>query len=273
MSAGKCENKIGFIFNNALINLINDCCDSSSSSSCSYSSSSSTTSCSNYASSSNALCKKASKYDFFSTESRKSSSNLCKSSKHYKKGKKHHSSSSSSSCSINCKVNTIKTNDNCANNIPNCCEPKYSCCNKQACVQKFCSQLFGGQPKYCYITLCKTDLVSQTLSLATTFEECWAGFLANLYQLLKGSFLISFNKCGIIITIYAQLFRYQLCKETNSVKLYFKYNIAPSGQCNTDIKNIDIYYKLHNEVVSDVRFYYDVNDTFNPIRNIVYPQY
>ena len=154
------------------------------------------------------------------------------------------------------------------------CEPEVKCCGKTACVQKYCSGLFGGDAKYCYIKLCKNNLVSQTLSLATTFEECWNGFVSNLYQLLKGSFLISFNKCGIIITIYAQLFRYQLCKETDSVKLYFKYNIVPpNGECVNDMRKIDIYYKLHNEIVSDVRFYYDANNTFNPIRNIVYPQY
>ena len=309
MSAEKCVNKIGFIFSNAFIKLFDDCCDSSSSSSCNSSSSSS---CRNYASSSSSICKKANKYDFFSTESASSNSSLCSSSKSSKSSKKKSkckkcNSSSSCSCqnvpfssldSKNLSLNTnstgnldfkypgVFTNSSCtptckpifsnnpyANPYSNICGPSYDCCGKTACVKRYCSPLFGGTPKFCSVELCKFDLVSQTLALATTFEECWNGFVANLYQLLKGSFLISFNKCGIIITIYAQLFKYKYCKDSDSIKLYFKYNIVPpSGECQNEIKKVDIYYKLHNEKVSDVRFYYDANNPFNPIRYIVYPE-
>jgi hypothetical protein len=139
--------------------------------------------------------------------------------------------------------------------------------------KKYCTSLFSNNPKTCYISLCKQDLVSSTLALAVDFNECWNGFVSNLYTLLKGSFLISFNKCDSIITIYAELFKYKLCADKDEVYLFFKYNIVPpTVQCSEDLYKMDLFYKLHNEKITNVRFYYDDTKPFNPIRHIVYPQ-
>ena len=304
----KCINKIGFIFKNAQINLINECVDKC----CKKSSKKSS-------------CHKANKYDFLTTEpieyihKKKSSNkesnnkksntislwsslNIDSSSNHSQKDSSNiiDISQNISSNIINISNNSLSDiflnnmNDS-SNNIKNNYSESSVPCNQPIkkhhkhhkhhkhqhhhhhhhhhCETiKFCTSLFSNKPKTCYITLCKQDLVSSTLALAVDFNECWNGFVSNLYTLLKGSFLISFNKCDVIITIYAELFKYKLCPDKDEVNLFFKYNIVPSVECSDDLYKMDLFYKLHNEQITNVRFYYDDTTPFNPIRHIVYPQ-
>ena len=115
--------------------------------------------------------------------------------------------------------------------------------------------------------------MSSTLSVCTdNKDECWIKFTENLYELLGGSFLITFTKCNIFRTLYCQLLKINYCACCQEIKLFFKYNLLPpkkiEEECYNNINNIDLYYKLENCVYHNLRFYYDREYNFNP-RNFI----
>jgi hypothetical protein len=115
--------------------------------------------------------------------------------------------------------------------------------------------------------------MSSTLSVCTdNKDDCWVKFTENLYELLGGSFLITFTKCNIFRTLYCQLLKIDYCMCCQELKLFFKYNLLPpkkiEEECYNNINNIDLYYKLENCVYNNLRFYYDREYNFNP-RNFI----
>lgn len=119
------------------------------------------------------------------------------------------------------------------------------------------TNIFNKDPKYCEIILKKKDFLSSTLNVCTNNEDMWTLFIKNLYKLLRGFFMISFTKHNVINTIYTQFIKYKY--KHDELKMFFRYNISPSPE---NINDINIFYKLHNECIHNVRFYYD--DTYNP---------
>jgi hypothetical protein len=163
---------------------------------------------------------------------------------------------------------------------PICYEPsicggnKY---NKKKCShknkKKFKTDIFNKLNKYCLIKLTKENFMSSTLSVCTdNKDDCWVKFTENLYELLGGSFLITFTKCNIFRTLYCQLLKIDYCMCCQELKLFFKYNLLPpkkiEEECYNNINNIDLYYKLENCVYNNLRFYYDREYNFNP-RNFI----
>jgi hypothetical protein len=115
--------------------------------------------------------------------------------------------------------------------------------------------------------------MSSTLSVCTdNKDDCWVKFTENLYELLGGSFLITFTKCNIFRTLYCQLLKIDYCMCCQELKLFFKYNLLPpkkiEEECYNNINNIDLYYKLENCEYHNLRFYYDREYNFNP-RNFI----
>ncbi len=163
---------------------------------------------------------------------------------------------------------------------PICYEP--SICgdnkhNKKKCShknkKKFKTDIFNKLNKYCLIKLTKENFMSSTLSVCTdNKDDCWLKFTENLYELLGGSFLITFTKCNIFRTLYCQLLKIDYCMCCQELKLFFKYNLLPpkkiEEECYNNINNIDLYYKLENCVYNNLRFYYDREYNFNP-RNFI----
>ena len=208
--------------------------------------------------------------------------------------------SSDSSSTFNClssecnssffKNNDLLTNKSCKvpqkcdqNNLcikPICYEPsicggdnkcKKKCSHKNK--KKFKTDIFNKLNKYCLIKLTKENFMSSTLSVCTdNKDECWIKFTENLYELLGGSFLITFTKCNIFRTLYCQLLKINYCACCQELKLFFKYNLLPpkkiEEECYNNINNIDLYYKLENCVYHNLRFYYDREYNFNP-RNFI----
>ena len=163
---------------------------------------------------------------------------------------------------------------------PICYEPsicggnKY---NKKKCShknkKKFKTDIFNKLNKYCLIKLTKENFMSSTLFVCTdNKDDCWVKFTENLYELLGGSFLITFTKCNIFRTLYCQLLKIDYCMCCQELKLFFKYNLLPpkkiEEECYNNINNIDLYYKLENCVYNNLRFYYDREYNFNP-RNFI----
>ena len=151
----------------------------------------------------------------------------------------------------------------------NKCKKKCSHRNKK----KFKTDIFNKLNKYCLIKLTKENFMSSTLSVCTdNKDECWVKFTENLYELLGGSFLITFTKCNIFRTLYCQLLKINYCACCQELKLFFKYNLLPpkkiEEECYNNINNIDLYYKLENCVYHNLRFYYDREYNFNP-RNFI----
>ena len=151
----------------------------------------------------------------------------------------------------------------------NKCKKKCSHKNKK----KFKTDIFNKLNKYCLIKLTKENFMSSTLSVCTdNKDECWLKFTENLYELLGGSFLITFTKCNIFRTLYCQLLKINYCACCQELKLFFKYNLLPpkkiEEECYNNINNIDLYYKLENCVYHNLRFYYDREYNFNP-RNFI----
>ena len=151
----------------------------------------------------------------------------------------------------------------------NKCKKKCSHKNKK----KFKTDIFNKLNKYCLIKLTKENFMSSTLSVCTdNKDECWIKFTENLYELLGGSFLITFTKCNIFRTLYCQLLKINYCACCQEIKLFFKYNLLPpkkiDEECYNNINNIDLYYKLENCVYHNLRFYYDSEYNFNP-RNFI----
>jgi hypothetical protein len=128
------------------------------------------------------------------------------------------------------------------------------------------TNIFNKDPKYCAIILKKKDFLSSTLNVCTNNEDMWTLFIKNLYKLLRGFFLISFTKHNIINTIYTQFIKYKYNCKCEELKMFFRYNISPSPET---INDVNIFYKLHNECIHTVRFYYD--DTYNPFALIPMP--
>jgi len=163
---------------------------------------------------------------------------------------------------------------------PICYEP--SICgdnkkNKKKCShknkKKFKTDIFNKLNKYCLIKLTKENFMSSTLSVCTdNKDDCWVKFTENLYELLGGSFLITFTKCNVFRTLYCQLLKINYCECCQELKLFFKYNLLPpkriEGECYNNINNIDLYYKLENCEYHNLRFYYDREYNFNP-RNFI----
>jgi hypothetical protein len=151
----------------------------------------------------------------------------------------------------------------------NKCKKKCSHRNKK----KFKTDIFNKLNKYCLIKLTKENFMSSTLSVCTdNKDECWIKFTENLYELLGGSFLITFTKCNIFRTLYCQLLKINYCACCQELKLFFKYNLLPpkkiEEECYNNINNIDLYYKLENCEYYNLRFYYDREYNFNP-RNFI----
>lgn len=163
---------------------------------------------------------------------------------------------------------------------PICYEP--SICghnkqNKKKCShkdkKKFKTDIFNKLNKYCLIKLTKENFMSSTLSVCTdNKDDCWIKFTENLYELLGGSFLITFTKCNIFRTLYCQLLKINYCACCQEIKLFFRYNLLPpkkiEEECYNNINNIDLYYKLENSIYHNLRFYYDREYNFNP-RNFI----
>jgi len=151
----------------------------------------------------------------------------------------------------------------------NKCKKKCSHKNKK----KFKTDIFNKLDKYCLIKLTKENFMSSTLSVCIdNKDDCWVKFTENLYELLGGSFLITFTKCNIFRTLYCQLLKINYCACCQELKLFFKYNLLPpkkiEEECYNNINNIDLYYKLENCVYHNLRFYYDREYNFNP-RNFI----
>lgn len=164
---------------------------------------------------------------------------------------------------------------------PICYEPSIcgidNKCGKKKCShknkKKFKTDIFNKLNKYCLIKLTKENFMSSTLSVCSdNKDECWIKFTENLYELLGGSFLITFTKCNIFRTLYCQLLKINYCACCQELKLFFKYNLLPpkkiDEECYNNINNIDLYYKLENCVYHNLRFYYDRDYNFNP-RNFI----
>ena len=139
--------------------------------------------------------------------------------------------------------------------------------------KKFKTDIFNKLNKYCLIKLTKENFMSSTLSVCTdNKDDCWIKFTENLYELLGGSFLITFTKCNIFRTLYCQLLKINYCACCQELKLFFKYNLLPpkkiEEECYNNINNIDLYYKLENCEYHNLRFYYDREYNFNP-RNFI----
>jgi hypothetical protein len=191
-------------------------------------------------------------------------------------------SSKSCSDSLKYKKKYYKNNkSNCKPCIkPICYEPsicggddkcKKKCSHKNK--KKFKTDIFNKLNKYCLIKLTKENFMSSTLSVCTdNKDDCWVKFTENLYELLGGSFLITFTKCNIFRTLYCQLLKINYCDCCQEIKLFFKYNLLPpkkiEEECYNNINNIDLYYKLENCVYHNLRFYYDREYNFNP-RNFI----
>jgi len=148
---------------------------------------------------------------------------------------------------------------------------KKKCCHKNK--KKFKTDIFNKLNKYCLINLNKENFMSSTLSVCTdNKDDCWIKFTENLYELLGGSFLITFTKCNIFRTLYCQLLKINYCACCQELKLFFKYNLLPpkktDEECYNNINNIDLYYKLENCEYHNLRFYYDRDYNFNP-RNFI----
>ena len=197
-----------------------------------------------------------------------------------------HTSSKSCLDSLKYKKNYYNNNKPCINPCinpcikPICYEPsicgvdnkcKKKCSHKNK--KKFKTDIFNKLNKYCLIKLTKENFMSSTLSVCTdNKDECWVKFTENLYELLGGSFLITFTKCNIFRTLYCQLLKINYCACCQEIKLFFKYNLLPpkkiEEECYNNINNIDLYYKLENCVYHNLRFYYDREYNFNP-RNFI----
>ena len=146
--------------------------------------------------------------------------------------------------------------------------------NKEKCghknKKKFKTDIFNKISKYCLIKVTKENFISSTLSVCTENKnECWIKFTENIYELLGGSFLITLSKCNIFRTLYCQLLKINYCPCCEEIKLFFRYNILPpknisQEDCLNNINNIDLYYKLENDVYHNLRFYYDYEYNFNP---------
>ena len=199
---------------------------------------------------------------------------------------------SSQDCAYNLKYkkNHYKNNKHCRDNKsckdnkpcikPICYEPsicggdnkcKKKCSHKNK--KKFKTDIFNKLNKYCLIKLTKENFMSSTLSVCTdNKDDCWVKFTENLYELLGGSFLITFTKCNIFRTLYCQLLKIDYCMCCQELKLFFKYNLLPpkkiEEECYNNINNIDLYYKLENCEYHNLRFYYDREYNFNP-RNFI----
>jgi len=150
-------------------------------------------------------------------------------------------------------------------------EKKKKCSHKGK--KKFKTDIFNKLNKYCLIKLTKENFMSSTLSVCTdNKEDCWVKFTENLYELLGGSFLITFTKNNIFRTLYCQLLKINYCECCQELKLFFKYNLLPPKKieqdCYNNINNIDLYYKLENCEYHNLRFYYDRDYNFNP-RNFI----
>ena len=255
------------------------CLNSSKFGSCNLSSSSSLSSC---CSSYNSSCSSISSYDCSSLNSCSTPSISLNSDKEL--------ILDSSSCEKSKFIDT--SSQNCSNSLkykkheykpcikPICYEP--SICGSNKHIKKKCSHknkkkfktdIFNKLNKYCLIKLTKENFMSSTLSVCTdNKDDCWLKFTENLYELLGGSFLITFTKCNIFRTLYCQLLKIDYCICCQELKLFFKYNLLPpkkiEDECYNNINNIDLYYKLENCVYNNLRFYYDREYNFNP-RNFI----
>ena len=193
---------------------------------------------------------------------------------------------SSSSTSKSCYYPKMceNNNNNLCNNLcitPICYEP--SLCgeldifkkkNKKKCQhknkKKFKTDIFNKISKYCLIKVTKENFISSTLTVCTeNKDECWIKFTENIYELLGGSFLITLSKCNIFRTLYCQLLKINYCQCCEEITLFFRYNILPpknisQEDCLNNINNIDLYYKLENDIYHNLRFYYDYEYNFNP---------
>lgn len=203
------------------------------------------------------------------------------------------SSNSSTNCSLNCSTNS-------SSYFPQKCNQQNNLCNNKLCItpicyepsicgevnlfqkkqnnvkcghknkKKFKTDIFNKINKYCLIKVTKENFISSTLSVCTENKnECWIKFTENIYELLGGSFLISLSKCNIFRSLYCQLLKINYCPCCEEIKLFFRYNILPpknipQDDCLNNINNIDLYYKLKDDIYHNLRFYYDHEYNFNP---------
>ena len=110
----------------------------------------------------------------------------------------------------------------------NCC-----CCSN--CI------VSGDNYKICIFKLCKEELLSSTLGIATNFNEAWLNFYNGILNLLNAYFVISVTKCEILHSFNAKLIRVKYCDDCNVVILYFKYNFIPfTNNLNPDLDENNI---------------------------------
>jgi len=172
---------------------------------------------------------------------------------------------------------------------------KYTKCNCNKCTK------YINTSNICVMRLCKSDFISSSLAISTTWEEAWKDFNERIYSLLYAHFVISLGRHDTIHSIFAQLVRAVKSDCKNYIKLYFRYNFIPNLYNNSEsqiivcgdvptsipdnipvsnnvsynesdneiypeqcIQNSNSYYKLCNQTYYNLKFYYDDNYVFAP---------
>lgn len=137
----------------------------------------------------------------------------------------------------------------------------------------------------------KSELVSSTLSISTSFDDSWDNFKKYILTLVNANFVIKLKKCNKYHSFYANFVKLkESSSNPNVVLLYFKYNVIPnqtpffmnqenanmelvlktreqSGSAKPICANImsNICYELESDCYTDISFFYNEAYRSNPL--------